>query len=105
MEYEGWIIKEGGSVFSNWQKRYAVLNSTFGNLSYFAKKEDVEYGVIPKNIVEVSGAEIVEVEKKKKGKNYCFCILQPSRAFYAYCEKKEEYDIWVEKLKLVFDSF
>jgi hypothetical protein len=105
MIFEGWLIKEGGSAIKNWKKRWHILNGTLKNLAYYEKKDDFKNKVEPKGIVNIEGATIVEIEKSKKKKDFCFCVMNNNKPFYACCDNDADYKKWLEKLRAVFYIF
>jgi hypothetical protein len=95
VEYTGWITKEGGSVIKNWKRRWAVVNSFAGTLSYYEKPEDVSN---PLGIVIVRGSTISSVPKNTKKRDFCFSIISLSKKFYAAVDTEEEYNEWIKVL-------
>lgn len=99
--HSGFIIKEGGGVFKNWKKRWAILNPLAGTLSYFESKEGLDK---PLGIVVVRGGTIQTVPKSIKGKNNCFSITSSTKVFFAYVDNEEDLAGWIEALNIVATS-
>ncbi|KAK2964258.1 putative PH domain containing protein [Blattamonas nauphoetae] len=102
MSHQGWILKEGGSgIFTNWKRRWAVLDPSTGNLNYY-EKEDVT--TQPLGVVLIRGSFITECDKKTKKKDNVFVITSAGRTFFAQAESKEDMDTWISKLHQVASS-
>jgi hypothetical protein len=96
---EGYLTKEGGSVFKNWKKRYFILDYTAGTLSYF---ESPKPGEKPLGIVIVRGSTVTALAKTTKGKDNCFVIANNEKSFFAFADSKDDADSWVSALKRMF---
>jgi hypothetical protein len=95
----GWLTKEGGSIFKNWKRRWSVLDPSAGTLTYYETQNTSQK---PNGVVLLEGTTVARLAKKAKGKDNCFVITGPDRIFYAFADKKDEADSWVEALAKAF---
>ncbi|KAK2952377.1 putative PH domain containing protein [Blattamonas nauphoetae] len=99
MSKEGWIVKEGGSgIFTNWKKRWAVLDPVTGNLTYYEKQDT---SLQPLGVVLIKGSFVTSCDKKTKKKDNVFVVNSAGRTFYAQAESKEDCDSWIDSLQKV----
>ncbi|KAK2959225.1 putative pleckstrin homology domain-containing family O [Blattamonas nauphoetae] len=96
MSKQGWITKEGGQLFKNWKKRYAVLDQSQGTLTYFETDKPNQKAL---GVVSIRGSTIKSYDTKTKGKDNLFMISSAGRDFYAFAETKEEQESWVKSLQ------
>jgi hypothetical protein len=95
----GWLTKEGGSFFKNWKRRWCVLDPNAGTLTYYETQNTSQK---PNGVVLLEGTTVARLAKKAKGKDNCFVITGPDRTFYAFADKSDEADSWVETLTKAF---
>jgi hypothetical protein len=92
----GWLTKQGGTVFTNWKRRFFKLDETAGTLSYFESNNPNEKVL---GVVVIKGATVAMTDKGEKGKfNFTIVSRAKDKVFHAYSDNKEEAEDWVKKL-------
>jgi hypothetical protein len=97
-EFSGWITKEGGTMIRNWKRRWAIVSSKTGTLSYF--KDSVNISKELGRIV-VKGCKLSYVPKEVKKKKFCICISDKEDDFYFTLDSKEEMIEWMNVLESI----
>ncbi|KAH7828215.1 putative pleckstrin homology domain-containing family H [Monocercomonoides exilis] len=101
MTFTGWLTKEGGSFFKNWQRRWCVLDNQRGTLTYYESENTSKK---PNGVVLLAGTTVALIAKSVKGKDNCFMISSPDRTFYAFADSASECDAWIAELRKVIES-
>ena len=93
LSYEGYLIK----VVEKKMRR--IWFKLLGRDLFYFKNENDE---LHKGMHHLSGIFIQEEKPKViNGKKYlCFSMVYPKKTRVYYCEKENEYKIWIEKLKI-----
>eukprot|EP01124_Arcella_intermedia_P007860 TRINITY_DN14874_c0_g1_i1.p1 TRINITY_DN14874_c0_g1~~TRINITY_DN14874_c0_g1_i1.p1 ORF type:complete len:223 (+),score=54.91 TRINITY_DN14874_c0_g1_i1:46-714(+) len=99
--YSGWLNKKAEGIFSNWKKKYFVLNfdGKEGKLSY-AEKEKGE------KLVEVSVQEIIEVKWLKENNSAAVgqkfnIIMQNNKIWELHAQAMGDMIHWLKYIALI----
>eukprot|EP00299_Pterocystis_sp_00344_P002945 c13338_g1_i1.p1 GENE.c13338_g1_i1~~c13338_g1_i1.p1 ORF type:complete len:280 (+),score=83.97 c13338_g1_i1:53-841(+) len=88
VEHAGWLTKMGNRV-RNWKRRWFTLRS--GCIYYYRSKETtIHEGIIPLGVETV-----VECVEAKYGRDNCFVIENPRRAYVLVAPNTEEMETWI----------